>query len=173
MNELEPSLSHWSAHKALCIPSNYHDHFSARTIVFLTLIFFFCHPIVVIIVLICLFVYLYSIQLYYWFFTVYNCVFNPNFFFFSIFFFFKFFFSILYYIFGGSNTSQCYKFVALIMYYKRWSSSYNMTSLSQVYLIRYGCYVGVLVSYYIIDGFHSIPIVYNKRLFDPQSVSES
>ena len=99
---------------------------------------------------------------------MYNSVFNPKFFFF-----FNFFFSILYYVFGGSNTSQCYKCVALIMYYKRWSSSYNMTSLSQVYLIRYGCYVGVPVSYHIMEGFHSIPIVYIKRLFDPQSVSES
>jgi hypothetical protein len=36
----------------------------------------------------------------------------------------------------------------------------------------YRCYIGVIVLFLRVNRFHSIPMVYNKRVFDPQSVSE-
>jgi hypothetical protein len=44
--------------------------------------------------------------------------------------------------------------------------------LGQYCCTGYRCYIGVIVLFLHVNRFHSIPMVYNRRVFDSQSVSE-
>jgi hypothetical protein len=54
-----------------------------------------------------------------------------------------------------------------------WGHSGSLEWLGQYCSIGYRCYVSVILLFLHVNRFHSIPMMYRKRVFDPQSVSEA